>query len=479
MYRTLAFFFFLLISLYGMSQSLDSLFRPQAIDVDGYKINVEVYGEGAPIFFFAGGPGNSHDYLESNFGQYYNSHKLVFIDMLGRGLSDDAKDISEYSIANDVLVAESVRKALGLSKISILGHSYGTVVAQQYAVDYPDRVSKMILINGFHSGEMWQANCDSYNHYAKTHFPEKWAQVDSLRGLGYISSDPEFSKVYGSFPVKYIYYHDTKIQQRVPKKRFRGWSQDVYIDIVGRDADFFVGGDMIDFDVRRQLKDLDIPTLIYAGRYDGVSTPEYAIQYKTYMPQAQFEMFEQSAHNPYLEERPRFFDILDKFLEVENSPNPRVVSVVDSTNKDEIVLAQSFEIKAPINKVWKAFTSKEGYELWAAPLAEIDFRLGGTIKTNYNKGAKIGDEGTNTLNIVNYVHQKTLTLQAANFPPSMQADADRLFNVINFTKLSNNKTRVESYGIGYRNTPQYLQILNYFIPANEQLLNKLIDVLEK
>jgi len=174
----------LFICLFGFwssyGQHLDSLFRPQTIKIDGYNINVEVYGEGQPIFFFAGGPGNSHDYLESNFGHYHETHQLVFIDMLGRGLSDDAKDVSEYSIANDVRVAESVRQALKLDKINILGHSYGTVVAQQYAVDYPDQVEKMILINGFHSGEMWQANCDSYNHYAKTHFPEKWRQVDSL-----------------------------------------------------------------------------------------------------------------------------------------------------------------------------------------------------------------------------------------------------------------------------------------------------------
>ncbi len=289
-------------------------FQPKFIKIDGYKINVETRGEGDPLFFFAGGPGNSHDYMEGNFGHYYKNHQVVFIDMLGRGLSEDAKDVAEYKIANDVHIAEQVRKKLKLDKITVIGHSYGTVVAQAYAIKYPQQVNRMVLISGFHSGEMWQANCDSYNHYAKTHYPEKWKQIDSLRALGYVSSDPVFSEVYGSFPVKYVYYHNTSLKQRVPQTDYRGWNSEVYYGIVGRDADFFVSGDMMDTDFRKDLKKLNFPTLIIAGRYDGVSTPEYNIQYKTYMPQAQFEMFEYSGHNPYLEETEKFYPLLDKFL---------------------------------------------------------------------------------------------------------------------------------------------------------------------
>jgi len=299
------------------AQDQDSLFNkftPQTLLIDGYKINVETLGTGDPIFFFAGGPGNSHDYLQGNFGQYYRTHKVVFIDMLGRGLSDDAKDVSEYSIANDVHVAEEIRKKLQLTKISLVGHSYGTVVAQAYAIAHPDKVDKMVLINGFHSGEMWQANCDSYNHYCKTHYPEYWEKIDSMRSLGYVSSDPAFSKLYGSVPVKYVYYHNTKLKQNSPSYKHRGWASDVYYGIIGRDADFFVSGSMMDTDFRKDLRNLSCPTLVIAGRYDGVSTPEYAMQYKNYMPQAQFVMFEQSGHNPYLEEPEKFYQILDEFL---------------------------------------------------------------------------------------------------------------------------------------------------------------------
>ena len=214
--------------------------------------------------------------------------------MLGRGMSDDAADKKEYSVQNDVHITEEIRKALNLNKISLIGHSYGTIVAQAYAIKYPKQVNRMVLISGFHSGEMWQANCDSYNHYSKTHFPEKWKKVDSLRAMGYISSDSVFRNLYGSLPTKYIYYHNTGLQGNRPQKKYRGFNNDVYYSIIGRDADFFVSGSMIDVDFRRKLKALNFPTLIIADRYDGVSTPEYALQYKKFMPEAQFVMFEQS-----------------------------------------------------------------------------------------------------------------------------------------------------------------------------------------
>lgn len=306
---------FINISIFAQNETtIFGKFIPKFYTINNYKINVEVLGEGEPIVFLAGGPGNSHDYMQGNFGKYYKTNKVIFIDFLGRGLSADAKDKSEYSVDNDVEVLEQVRQKLGLDKISIVGHSYGAVHAQAYVLKYPERVDKLILINGFHSGEMWQANCDSYNHYAKTHFPELWKKVDSLRALGYVSSDSLFSKLYGTFPTKYVYYHNTSHKQKVPLTKFRGMSPDVYYSIIGRDADFYVGGSMIDLDFRRQLKNVKSPTLIVAGRYDGVSTPEYAVQYKKFMPQAKFVMFEQSGHNPYLEEPEKFYPLFEEFF---------------------------------------------------------------------------------------------------------------------------------------------------------------------
>lgn len=160
----------------------------------------------------------------------------------------------------------------------------------------------------------------------------------------------------------------------------------------------------------------------------------------------------------------------------------RVVSKIDSTKTPELVLIQELTIKAPIDSVWKAYTTKKGWENWAAPLAEVNLRVGGFIKTNYNAQGKIGDSTTIITHIINYVPKRLLTLQAEltdNFPEFMKEDAKDFYNVIYFDELANGDTNIKSFGIGYKNNPKYLSLMNYFIPANEKTLINLIAYLEK
>ncbi|MBD3864689.1 SRPBCC family protein [Olleya marilimosa] len=160
----------------------------------------------------------------------------------------------------------------------------------------------------------------------------------------------------------------------------------------------------------------------------------------------------------------------------------RVVSKIDSTKTPELVLIQELIVKAPIDSVWNAYTTKKGWENWAVPLAEVDLKVGGFIKTNYNKQGKIGDSTTIVTHIINYVPKRLLTLQAEitdNFPEFMKDDAKDFFNVIYFDELENGHTNIKSFGIGYKNNPKYLSLMNYFIPANEKTLMNLIAYLEK
>jgi len=96
-------------------------FESKFYKIDGYNINVEILGEGDPIFFLPGGPGNSHDYMQGSFGHYYESNTVVFFDWVGRGKSDNAKNKSEYTVENDVELIEKLRKLLQFDKISLVG----------------------------------------------------------------------------------------------------------------------------------------------------------------------------------------------------------------------------------------------------------------------------------------------------------------------------------------------------------------------
>ena len=160
---------------------------------------------------------------------------------------------------------------------------------------------------------------------------------------------------------------------------------------------------------------------------------------------------------------------------------PKVTSRIETTEAGERILVHEVLIDAPVEDVWRAHTTAAGWALWSSPLVEIDLRVGGTIRTHYDENAKLGDPGTNTLHIVNYVPRRVLTLKAdisQNWPEVLKQDGDRLTNVILFEALGDNHSRLISYGIGYRDTPEYDNLMEFFIGANEMLYGKLITLLE-
>jgi len=163
------------------------------------------------------------------------------------------------------------------------------------------------------------------------------------------------------------------------------------------------------------------------------------------------------------------------------SAEKRISSRIDSTYNNEIVLIQEFTVNVSLDSVWNAYTTKKGWESAFVAIAEIDFKVGGSIKTSYSKNDKIGDSTTIVNHIVNYVPKKILTLQpeiSANFPEFMKKESQGFYNVIYFKEISKNETRVESYGIGYKNTPKYLSLMKFFIKGNEHSYLNLINYLE-
>jgi len=232
--------FALLISLQLFSQqaSVDSWTDGKFIKVNGANLWVVTVGKGDPIFFIAGGPGGTHRGLRSFDPLAVNNHQLIYFDGFGRGKSDTAKVVSEYSLQRDIEDLEGLRKALKLQKISILGHSYGGLVAQGYAIKYPEQVSHLILANTFHSYVMWQENDDNSNHEIKTNYPEVWQELMKIREKGAVSSDADHQEIYGKVPYGFLYaYNPDKFTSSGNKVYPNNFNSKLYYQMVGRDGD--------------------------------------------------------------------------------------------------------------------------------------------------------------------------------------------------------------------------------------------------
>jgi len=280
-------------------------------NVNGIRLWYETEGHGEPLVLVAGGPGDPHTVFHLFFSRLADRQQIVYFDEFGVGKSDRAKSSREYSFASDVANLEGLRKTLGLAKMNLLGQSYGGMVAQAYALKYPQSVERLILVDSFYSAQMWQANDDNSNREIQNQYPEAWAKLQKLRATGLRSSAPEHQAIYDSIPLGLFYFYDASKTALLPGDPS---NNDVYYAIAGDDADFTIGGDIASLDFRADLRKLTMPILVIAGRYDRISLPQFALKYKTYAPQASFVMMEKSGHFPYIEEPQKMLSVLRDFL---------------------------------------------------------------------------------------------------------------------------------------------------------------------
>ena len=279
--------------------------------VNDAKLWYETEGSGEPLVLVSGGPGFSHVYFKPHFSKLSDDFLLIYFDGIGRGRSDFADSPSAYSIDRDVDDLEGLRQALEIEKWHVYGHSYGGIVAQQYALKHQEHLSSLVLANTMHSAEMWQQGRDNYYREIKNQYPEEWETINELAKQGKKESSPEMRNI--SIPtLPLIYFYDISNFQKLQSDSLP-WNSDVYFSIVGEEF-FYLSPSLQDMDFRPALYKIRVPMLVIAGRYDRIAMPRFQVQYKVYAPHADFMMFEHSGHFPFLEETAKHRQVLEEFL---------------------------------------------------------------------------------------------------------------------------------------------------------------------
>jgi proline iminopeptidase len=275
--------------------------------VNGARLWAESEGHGAPMIFVAGGPGMSHDYFRPYFSGLASRCRLIYYDALGRGKSDRAASPAQYTFSRDVADLDGVRKAFGLSRVSLFAHSYGALVALAYAHDHPEAVARVAIANGIFSGKMWQDSDDNANREIREKLPEVWRQVQGLRAQGKRSSSTAHQQAYRLPPG--FYWH--RQPRQLPNLDV---NDAVYYGILGADADFVIGGEVASLDYGARLEELRMPLLILAGRYDNIAPVRYALALRKVAPPGSVVVLEQSGHFVFVEETERTMALLGEFL---------------------------------------------------------------------------------------------------------------------------------------------------------------------
>src|SRR5512144_2699635 len=106
---------------------------------------VDVHGRGDPLVLMHGGPGLDHISL-TPFRALADSHTVVFYDHRCNGRSVGSA-VTTMTWDNLTADADALRERLGFERWSVLGHSFGGHVALEYVLRYPDRVSRLVLLD--------------------------------------------------------------------------------------------------------------------------------------------------------------------------------------------------------------------------------------------------------------------------------------------------------------------------------------------
>ena len=152
-----------------------------------------------------------------------------------------------------------------------------------------------------------------------------------------------------------------------------------------------------------------------------------------------------------------------------------------STKTAERVLRIESIVPVPVEQVWNAWTTQDGLQEWIAPVVAIDLRIGGTIPTNYDSKAKIGESGTITLPILNYIEKQLITLRVNlnhNFAQKARDEDQNLQEIVQIAD-GDAKTRLVSFMVGWGTGKDWDATYAFFARGNEWTYQQLAKYLSR
>ena len=220
------------------------------------------------VLLLHGGPGMTHEYFEA-FDSYFPEANIeyYYYDQLGSYYSDDPADPSLVNIAHYVEEVEQVRVALGLNKDNfyVLGHSWGGILALEYALKYQQNLKGMVISN-------MVASIPEYNKYAHNVLMSTMDQ-DVLKQI----QDMEAAKDYTNpkYMELLVPHHYELHVLRMPaaewpdpvNRAFKHANPDVYVPMQGP-SELGASGKLLNWDQTANLSKITVPTLSIGAQHD-------------------------------------------------------------------------------------------------------------------------------------------------------------------------------------------------------------------
>lgn len=267
-------------------------------------------GPGLPLLVIHGGPGLPHNYL-SSLERLANEREVIFWDQLGCGNSERPSNTALWTMERSVAEMDSVIKALGLKHFHIFGNSWGGMLAQQYVLDTASEATSLTISNSIASIPEFSNMVSRLKSELDT---ATQSAIDRHEAAGTTYS-AEYQAAIRTWNQTYLCR--ARPWPKELEHAFRNMGIEIFETMFGP-SDFHIVGTIRSWDVFDRLAEITLPTLILAGRFDEC-VPEHAWEMHQRIRGSRFELFEASAHMPFIEEPDRFDQTMRGFLRLHDS----------------------------------------------------------------------------------------------------------------------------------------------------------------
>ncbi|MEO1625059.1 MAG: alpha/beta fold hydrolase [Bacteroidota bacterium] len=273
--------------------------------INDAKIFTKVIGKGEPILIVHGGPGFNHSYLLPHFQDLAKDHQLIFYDQQGCGRSGFNSDTAKISIAGMVEDIEALRLDLGIDQLNLLGHSWGGLLAMNYAHTHPTRIKRLLLVSPT-SGSSQMKKRDEDLARQRDNDEDRKAMM-AVRGTeAFVNKEPSAFEQLFTIGFRSQFF-DPSLSDSLDmnfQDNFYKSSQVLYR---------FMGRDLKEYNIHQALTKVKAPCLLLYGKYESTALESRAML-KAAFDNSDYVEIEKAGHFPFIEQPTDFFAAIRQFM---------------------------------------------------------------------------------------------------------------------------------------------------------------------
>jgi len=275
------------------------------VELNGVRLYTRQVGDGPSVVVLHGGPGAHHDYLLPQYDRLAAGRAgrtLIYYDQRGGGRSVVPRDVA-VGWREHVADLEALRNHWRLDRLTLLGYSWGGLLAVLYALEHPSRIARLALVSGAPLTAAWR---EEFERRFAARMAQPWIARSraELSALGLAQRDPEkYRRIAFALSVA-GYFHDPSRAREMTPFRVTERTRRAVWDSLG------------EYDLREQIR-LKFPngtaprSLLVHGIYDPMPI-EAARETAALLSTGVVELA--TGHAPHVEATEAFVRVLDEFL---------------------------------------------------------------------------------------------------------------------------------------------------------------------